>query len=397
MNINDLGKLMTSLVSRMGYTIIKITTLDSGFDIFANIKSPFGELKTLIRVKQYKNTIDDSLIREFSDMLKGMAIKDGILIITSDFTKGALDFAAEKSIRLIDGNTLFKLLEEHKIIDKERKIDHVFVSIKTDEEAQKYFDAKRKKKLLGRIGSEELITQIEKRYLPLGKFKVINVKDTEVGLIFKKKIHTESANFIYVDLTYQKIFWVNRTGIMGKTKILESIDVLERIRDIPPEVRKLLYDVMTSKNMRYEQLTNDLDRNNAMRLLQEGLIETHTRSSKEAVGLIGSQTGDGGYVEIHYVRSTFNLPSFENKGYDISVFMELSDKPDQSYVPDPLNFLPEKTAVALGELFRGTAELEEIIYLPYYICWYKLEDKKNDPEQVKSDRYEVLYPVSFVK
>jgi restriction system protein len=70
-----------------------------------------------IQAKRWKNTIERDVVQKFAGALQGKRAKKGVLITTSTFTKGAVQYASniESKIVLIDGEKLVQLMIEHNV------------------------------------------------------------------------------------------------------------------------------------------------------------------------------------------------------------------------------------------------------------------------------------------
>jgi restriction system protein len=68
-----------------------------------------------IQAKRWENSVGRPVVQAFAGSLEGVRAKKGVLITTSDFTKGALDYIRqiEKRIVLVDGTRLSSLMIEH--------------------------------------------------------------------------------------------------------------------------------------------------------------------------------------------------------------------------------------------------------------------------------------------
>ncbi|HDH41442.1 MAG TPA: hypothetical protein ENG12_03440 [Candidatus Altiarchaeales archaeon] len=257
-----------------------------------------------------------------------------------------------------------------------------------DEDARRYFESRRKKKIL-MFGSEERIDQITKRYTPLGRFRVIKKEETKTGLVFKDKTLVRKENTFYVDLARLELFYI-RKGMLGRASGIERSDILQILDDLPKEARDLLLDLMEFGSVTYEQLCNDLDEKQRILLMQRGLIESYTSRSEELMSLASDEASYGYPRERVYVRSKVHIPKFEDRCYDLASF--LREGPiNGSYTKDSIEFSTEEASELLEELFLGEAVFEGIIYMPYYLCRYLSGTGKST-----SERYDVYFPLQFL-
>lgn len=121
----DPGKfedMMINLLSKMGYkgpdgdAWVTQKTNDGGIDGILN-QDPLGLRKVLIQVKRYEegNNVGRQTISQFHGDLDLQGADRGVFITTSSFTKGAEMAAKTFNIKLIDGDTLTKLMIDYKV------------------------------------------------------------------------------------------------------------------------------------------------------------------------------------------------------------------------------------------------------------------------------------------
>lgn len=121
----DPGKfedMMIKLLSKMGYkgpdgdAWVTQKNNDGGIDGILN-QDPLGLIKVLIQVKRYEegNNVGRQTISQFHGDLDLQGADRGVFITTSSFTKGAEMAAKTFNIKLIDGDTLTKLMIDYKV------------------------------------------------------------------------------------------------------------------------------------------------------------------------------------------------------------------------------------------------------------------------------------------
>src|SRR5699024_5795563 len=106
----------------MGYSgkngNVKVTpqSNDGGIDGIIN-QDPLGTSTVYLQVKRYaeKNVIGRPAIQAFYGALASVNADRGVFITTSSFSKGALEFAKNQGIVLIDGIQLTELMIEYKV------------------------------------------------------------------------------------------------------------------------------------------------------------------------------------------------------------------------------------------------------------------------------------------
>ncbi|GAA0356803.1 restriction endonuclease [Alkalibacterium iburiense] len=115
-------KLVVKLLDMMGYSgkngNVQVTTQsnDGGIDGIIN-QDPLGTSTVYLQVKRYaeKNVIGRPAIQGFYGALASVNADRGVFITTSSFSKGALEFAKNQGIVLIDGIQLTELMIEYKV------------------------------------------------------------------------------------------------------------------------------------------------------------------------------------------------------------------------------------------------------------------------------------------
>lgn len=117
--------LIAELLRKIGYEDVEVTKRsgDKGIDVMGNLTvGGLTNVKTVIQVKRYKNgnNIDGKTITQ----LRGSAEVDqrGLIITTSDFTRGALSESRSDNkmpVALVNGAKLIELLFQYKVGVKE--------------------------------------------------------------------------------------------------------------------------------------------------------------------------------------------------------------------------------------------------------------------------------------
>src|SRR5699024_6047483 len=115
-------KLVIKLLDTMGYSgkngNVEVTpqSNDGGIDGIIN-QDPLGTSTVYLQVKRYaeKNVIGRPAIQAFYGALASVNADRGVFITTSSFSTGAMEFARNQGIVLIDGNQLTKLMLEYKV------------------------------------------------------------------------------------------------------------------------------------------------------------------------------------------------------------------------------------------------------------------------------------------
>ena len=115
-------KLVVKLLDTMGYSgkngNVTVTTQsnDRGIDGIIN-QDPLGTSTVYLQVKRYaeQNIVGRPAIQGFYGALASVNADRGVFITTSSFSKGALEFARNQGIVLIDGIQLTELMIEYKV------------------------------------------------------------------------------------------------------------------------------------------------------------------------------------------------------------------------------------------------------------------------------------------
>ena len=115
-------KLVVKLLDTMGYSgkngNVTVTTQsnDGGIDGIIN-QDPLGTSTVYLQVKRYaeQNVVGRPAVQGFYGALASVNADRGVFITTSSFSKGALEFAKNQGIVLIDGIQLTELMIEYKV------------------------------------------------------------------------------------------------------------------------------------------------------------------------------------------------------------------------------------------------------------------------------------------
>lgn len=114
--------MMIKLLSKMGYkgtdgeAFVTQKSNDGGIDGILN-QDPLGLRKIYVQVKRYGegNTVGRQTISQFHGDLDLQGADTGVFITTSSFTKSAEEAAKTFNIKLIDGDTLTKLMLDYRV------------------------------------------------------------------------------------------------------------------------------------------------------------------------------------------------------------------------------------------------------------------------------------------
>lgn len=120
MSPNDFEYLVRDLLEEMGYEDVEVTKQsgDKGVDVVATVQLGITEVKEVVQVKRYTNTVNRPKIDQLRGALHYHDAIRGTLITLSGFSQGCKDSAVlpgAPPISLIDGERLLDLLIEHEI------------------------------------------------------------------------------------------------------------------------------------------------------------------------------------------------------------------------------------------------------------------------------------------
>ena len=89
---------------------------DGGVDMVAVSTQPLLSGRYIVQCKRYSHSVSSPIIRDLYGVVMSERANKGILITTSTFTSDAVEFARDKPIELIDGDSLLGLLERYSLL-----------------------------------------------------------------------------------------------------------------------------------------------------------------------------------------------------------------------------------------------------------------------------------------
>lgn len=118
MDWQDFEILVRDLFERMfhgrgGEVKVTRTSRDQGVDAVVFDPDPLVGGKTVIQAKRYRGTVPVAAVRELYGTMINEGAGKGILVTTSHYGPGALEFAKDKPVTLLDGAHLLHLLQNH--------------------------------------------------------------------------------------------------------------------------------------------------------------------------------------------------------------------------------------------------------------------------------------------
>jgi hypothetical protein len=131
----EFERAITSLVTKMGFRAEHTQACaDGGVDIWAVDDRPISGSRIIIQCKRYAPSlpVGEPTIRELYGLVHAHGVNKGVVITTSHFSAGALEFASGKPLELITGIQLLGLFNQH--MPEVREIP------KRDDSSWRFFD-----------------------------------------------------------------------------------------------------------------------------------------------------------------------------------------------------------------------------------------------------------------
>ncbi|MFH1789010.1 MAG: AAA family ATPase [Candidatus Altiarchaeota archaeon] len=204
---------------------------------------------------------------------------------------------------------------------------------------------------------------IQKRYAPIGQFKVSRTEEVKEGVFIKKTSFDQRENTFYVDLSHCDMYYTKRGSVFThKPKIIKD-DFFRRIIDYQDIVISTLGQLYEYGSLPYDEL----DSNVLNELKTQGFIEVYERGESQFFNFLRYYLEDDVIQHKHYVKLSFHLPIFSNKRYNMGSAFELSDKVDDNYEKDAIKFNHDRIAEVMGTFFSGSVSLKGLTYLPYFV------------------------------
>jgi restriction system protein len=86
---------------------------DQGVDVIVFDPDPLTGGKIVIQAKRYRGPVLVAAVRELYGTMLNEGAGKGILVTTSHYGRGSLEFAKDKPLTLIDGGNLLHYLQNH--------------------------------------------------------------------------------------------------------------------------------------------------------------------------------------------------------------------------------------------------------------------------------------------
>ncbi len=258
----------------------------------------------------------------------------------------------------------------------EPEIKRAFTSGKTDSEIMEYFRGKRRKFLIG----GEKIAEIDRRYFPIGRFHIKNIKED-----------VESRDYAYVNLNGGELYYVKKHSINGGSNLLK------KILELPEDAKKNLFNLMSEGSADMERfgskdIANILERKGLANVYSirkpslADIIVGEISSSLQSFATGKAVVSNIPVVEKRRIRKRIGKIKI-NKSYNLDNFLD-TRIPESGFDPDKITYKPKDVVEVLARLLKRDVVYEDAVYLPYYKCRYVTE---------KGARYLTLISPKFRK
>ncbi|MGH3281387.1 MAG: restriction endonuclease [Trebonia sp.] len=105
-----------NLFTKMGYDTDQFRSSgDGGIDCMAYKRDPVAPMKIAVQAKLYTKTVSPTHVRDLYGAMQHEGATLGIMITTSGYGPGSVEFANGKPLHLIDGPGLISICQEHDI------------------------------------------------------------------------------------------------------------------------------------------------------------------------------------------------------------------------------------------------------------------------------------------
>ncbi|MFH0859665.1 MAG: restriction endonuclease [Candidatus Altiarchaeota archaeon] len=343
MGLEDFEKVLSDMLSGMGYTISSIRLEGDMITIRAKttgkiLKKAVFEVHRTRKVSKH----------DVSSLLKRVEAEgyDSLHVISLDgFQKGVRSYCGRKSVEAMDGSRFLRLIKKE-APDSAGRERHILYTLSfgrgiPPEEAEKHFKKILRKGPLG-FGAKERIMGVECRYTPLGRFKITEAK---------ADILADRADDFYVDLNSGLLYYV--TFGLHRNKIrVRSSDVLAKLLKLPMECSNLLGFVFEREITNFHDIVSverDVVNEHILMLREMDLIEVTSDPNPQ-------------------ILSTLNIPRPANIRYDLGHHLRILESQDTSCEADRIIYDTDLIAGVLGSFFRMPFEFKDVVYFPYYVC-----------------------------
>ncbi len=381
MSSSDFEDLASKFLSALGYETESISVEQD--TLFVKTHSPDHlEKISLFAFYRTKRKVGASALKGLHANLIEGNIPELTVVSLSGFTKEAQQYALRKPIKLIDAENFRSALARNNILStglkdkKEVKVMYssAFALGMSEDEARKYFEGRRQKKLFGFLKPDENIAEFSGHYAPVAAFNMNRIEEIDSGTISRFKKSAERRNTFFVNTSTLELYYVYKGSFINKPSIVVS-DILTRIADLSPQELGILSRItehgkmsIELLNQKYPTYTED-GVNSILHLQARGLIDVSPMKPE--------------------FLSTLSLPEFNNDKYNLRAHIATEESIETNYLADAPSHSPEKIVELMKSFFAAEGSFSGITYLPYYQC------KFVDSEGLF--RYEILIPPKFIK
>jgi restriction system protein len=105
-----------NLFTKMGYETDQYrASRDGGIDCMAYKRDSVAPMKVAVQAKRYTKTVQPTHVRDLYGTMQHEGATHGIMITTSGYGPGSVEFANDKPLNLIDGHGLISIGQEYDI------------------------------------------------------------------------------------------------------------------------------------------------------------------------------------------------------------------------------------------------------------------------------------------
>jgi restriction system protein len=116
LTFKEFESFVQNLFTKMGYETDQFRTSgDGGIDCMAYKRDPVAPMKIAVQAKLYTKTVSPTHVRDLYGTMQHEGATLGIMITTSGYGPGSVEFANGKPLHLIDGTGLLSICQEHGI------------------------------------------------------------------------------------------------------------------------------------------------------------------------------------------------------------------------------------------------------------------------------------------
>jgi restriction system protein len=116
LTFKEFESFVQNLFTKMGYETDQFRASgDGGIDCMAYKRDPVAPMKIAVQAKLYTKTVSPTHVRDLYGTMQHEGATLGIMITTSGYGPGSVEFANGKPLHLIDGPGLISICQEHDI------------------------------------------------------------------------------------------------------------------------------------------------------------------------------------------------------------------------------------------------------------------------------------------